>query len=1148
MIAVSAPVSADETQQAAPTSTSPDGEPEPPATTVPTEDPAPTETTVPPTTTPTTTGPPKAPTGATRIETVPGATLPETPAFPATASGERAVITEIMLNPVAVYDSRGEWFEIHNPTAETLDLAGWTFGDETHDLHTIDALKIAAGGYAVLARHGDTARNGGVTAAYDYGDSMLLYNPGDRIILRDAAGALVDDVDYSLPDFTRPGGRSLSLIEPTLDNALAASWCLSTTAMSGGDLASPGRVNQCSESLATVVISEILNNPQATSDFAGEWFELHNDGDEPVDLTGFKVQDDDGESFLIDTSLVVEPGGYAVLGITADPALNGDVDVDFAYGARLRLHNSFDELVLLDAEGVQVDAVRWDDGRTFPDPNGASMTLRVPGVDNSDGRNWCESTTRWHAGDLGSPGTVGDCEPQTLPDVVITEVMFDPEQTSSERQGEWFEIANVGLEPAVLDGFVLRTAATAHTITTLTIDPGARAVLAVNGDTTENGGLDPDYVYGTDLPLYNTISTLEIEAPDGTKLDNVRWSTDAGFPKEPGHSIELRAADVPNELGANWCLATLRYGEGDFGTPGSAPDCLIRPKPIPLLISEVMRNPAAVTDTYGEWFEIYNPTADPVDLHNWSVSDLGSEFHVIAASVVVPAEGHVVIGRSNDRSRNGDLKVDYATGGAMVLINAGDEIVLSDQYGQLIDEVAWSNDNLMPRPNGGSMARTEAAMASFASNLDVSQWCVTATQFGAGDRGTPGAANDCAQAPHHAVVINEIHRDPKATADAKGEWVELHNSGPDPIDISGWTMRDDDFDSFRFDPDTTLVIGPGEFLTLGRNTEALNGGVEIDVQYGTEFIHYNTTDEIMLLDRDYTPVDRVAWTSSNGFPKVSGAAMALTDPTLDNAVGANWCAAVTDQGNGDLGTPGAANVCELEPGPPTTLPTAMTHSVFSLADPTCGGTTIAGSKITLADAVRSNGHFKAAGSKVTLHGQVSHGGEVSIVSKASTLGGVVHVPAPQPLPFGWDIDDFRPGGARALAAGTAYYVHDGDWKTDNAGSIKAGVHFVEGDVVIVGKEIKLNEVTIVATGSITISGKAIDLRSHAADLPVLFSAAAGCNVTGIDLSASSFKWSGAMFAPMAHVEVGASVIKTSNGAIVGGTMLLEASKVDIEIA
>ena len=51
-----------------------------------------------------------------------------------------------------------------------------------------------------------------------------------------------------------------------------------------------------------------------------------------------------------------------------------------------------------------MDSVGWDNGVTFPDPNGASMALLDTSLDNSVGSNWQESTTPYGNGDLGTPG------------------------------------------------------------------------------------------------------------------------------------------------------------------------------------------------------------------------------------------------------------------------------------------------------------------------------------------------------------------------------------------------------------------------------------------------------------------------------------------------------------------------------------------------------------------------------------------------------------------------------------------------------------------------------------------------------------------------------------------------------------------------
>ena len=60
-------------------------------------------------------------------------------------AGAPVVINEIMFDPSAVYDSRGEWIELHNTTGAAVDLDGWTIGDETYDRHTIQGVTIASG-------------------------------------------------------------------------------------------------------------------------------------------------------------------------------------------------------------------------------------------------------------------------------------------------------------------------------------------------------------------------------------------------------------------------------------------------------------------------------------------------------------------------------------------------------------------------------------------------------------------------------------------------------------------------------------------------------------------------------------------------------------------------------------------------------------------------------------------------------------------------------------------------------------------------------------------------------------------------------------------------------------------------------------------
>ncbi len=158
---------------------------------------------------------------------------------------------------------------------------------------------------------------------------------------------------------------------------------------------------------ADLVITEIMQNPAVVTDANGEWFEIYNNDTAGVDLQGWIIQDQGTDSHVIASSVIVPAGGFVVLGVNADFATNGGVNVDYEYGSGFFLANSIDELEIVSPAGTIVDTVIWDDGVTFPDPTGASMNLSPTAFDrtlNDSGLNWCEAVLPYGAGDLGTPG------------------------------------------------------------------------------------------------------------------------------------------------------------------------------------------------------------------------------------------------------------------------------------------------------------------------------------------------------------------------------------------------------------------------------------------------------------------------------------------------------------------------------------------------------------------------------------------------------------------------------------------------------------------------------------------------------------------------------------------------------------------------
>ncbi len=95
------------------------------------------------------------------------------------------VISEVMANPSAVSDRVGEWFELFNPTIDSLVLNNLVLSDNgsnKHRINTDNKLLIDSGQYFVLARNGDSEINGGIVADYIY-SGFTLNNRSDAIII-----------------------------------------------------------------------------------------------------------------------------------------------------------------------------------------------------------------------------------------------------------------------------------------------------------------------------------------------------------------------------------------------------------------------------------------------------------------------------------------------------------------------------------------------------------------------------------------------------------------------------------------------------------------------------------------------------------------------------------------------------------------------------------------------------------------------------------------------------------------------------------------------------------------------------------------------------------------------------------------------------
>ena len=336
------------------------------------------------------------------------------------ALAQQTPALDVAINEIAwmgtVASANDEWIELVNNTAAPIDLAGWTLTALDGTPNIVLSGTIPAGGHFLLERTDDNTVPGLLADKIYTG---ALGNAGEVLSLRDAAAGLQDDVDawYAGNSTTR---QTMQRVDPTQPGNQASNWTngpVGGTPMNsggtGGGCTAPTRTVACQAGPAyqfrtggPVVINELMINPAAVSDAAGEYVELFNGGPVPVDLAGWTLRDDDFDQFTIPAGspTLIQPDGFLVVAAQADPGLNGGFAADLVWSG-FNLSNSGDEVVLVDPAGFEQDRLAYA-GSPFTDSAGTSLERTSPRLPASDTLAWAPSRSTFGLGDQGTPGSV----------------------------------------------------------------------------------------------------------------------------------------------------------------------------------------------------------------------------------------------------------------------------------------------------------------------------------------------------------------------------------------------------------------------------------------------------------------------------------------------------------------------------------------------------------------------------------------------------------------------------------------------------------------------------------------------------------------------------------------------------------------------
>ena len=167
--------------------------------------------------------------------------------------------------------------------------------------------------------------------------------------------------------------------------------------------------------------------------------------------------------------------------------------------------------------------------------------------------------------------------------------------------------------------------------------------------------------------------------------------------------------------------------------------------PNDLVITEYLANPIGVSDSLGEYFEIFNTTDFDIDLTGLIVRDDGSNSFTVSGAIV--GAGNFAVFSSSDGTSLG-LTPDYVYGGSMSLTNTDDEIGLFRPDETLINKIAYTDGDFFGAGIAHELGMLNSSMPNILFGPTAgTDFIASAVALALGNFGSPGFAGGTSITP-----------------------------------------------------------------------------------------------------------------------------------------------------------------------------------------------------------------------------------------------------------------------------------------------------------------------------------------------------------------------------------------------------------------
>lgn len=234
-------------------------------------------------------------------------------------------ITEIMSSEVTA--GTEDWWELTSFDTVPIDLSGWLFNDSNGGFES--AFTIPSGitiqpGQSIIFVENLTPQQfldwwgaanvepgtqiityAGTNLSFSTdGDSLRLWTNGTTDTNFTIASVAFGPAQTGISFAYNPANGALEPSRAGINGALRAA--------AGPEVGSPGRITGASIDLPDVRITEVMSSEALVTPPNADWWELTNFDTEPVDLSGWRFNDAEGDletnSFVIPNGIVIQPG------------------------------------------------------------------------------------------------------------------------------------------------------------------------------------------------------------------------------------------------------------------------------------------------------------------------------------------------------------------------------------------------------------------------------------------------------------------------------------------------------------------------------------------------------------------------------------------------------------------------------------------------------------------------------------------------------------------------------------------------------------------------------------------------------------------------------------------------------------------------